>query len=122
MIGLVAAFILNASALDDPRLAIDSVRDCVAQVKFFLRSDEYVTDGQNAEIVSACRDTEAHCVREVGDSLSSYERAKASAFLPLVRRCHGKGMGQCFKALADRTSSYDRNDVDEVGRLLAKCE
>ena len=106
----------------DPRLAIDSVRDCVDQVKNFLRSDEYVTEEQNRAIVSACRDTEAKCVTEIGNSLSSFERAKAAGFLPLVQQCKGKGTGQCFHAVTERVPSYERNELGEVSALLKKCE
>lgn len=111
----------SAFSADDPRLEIDEVRDCVEQVKLFLRSDEYSGEKEKA-VIGACRDVEALCVKEVGESLPSTERYEAVKFLPVVRACRGRGTGKCFRALKDRTPSLERREVSQVMALLKKCE
>ncbi len=106
----------------DPRLEIPSVRRCVDTAKEYLRSDQFAREDQQVQIITACRNTEAECVREIGEALSSHERAYAEKFLPLVKACKGEGTVNCLKAQVASIPSFDRNEASEVEGLLKKCE
>jgi hypothetical protein len=120
---LAAAFLAasNASAAD-PRLEIPAVKRCVETVKEYLRSDQYQKEDQQTQIISACRNTEAECVRELGEALSAGERSQAAKFLPLVKGCQGNGTVYCFKAQVAAMPSFDRNEASEAEALLKRCE
>lgn len=115
-------FVTAGSRAADPRLEIPAVKKCVDTVKEYLRSDQFVKDEQQTQIISACRHTEAECVRELGEALSASERAQAEKFLPLVKACSGPGTSQCFKAQVASLASFDRNDANEAEALLKRCE
>lgn len=115
-------FVTVGARAADPRLEIPAVKKCVDTVKEYLRSDQFAKDEQQTQIISACRHTEAECVREVGEALSSHERAYAEKFLPLVKACNGIGTAQCFKAQVATLPSYDRNEAKEAEALLKRCE
>ena len=96
--------------------------NCVEVVKSYLSSSEY--NGTEAEdrILNACKDVDTKCVRALGDSLSSSERSEAAQFLPLVRMCAGKGKGDCYLQILDRTPSFDRSTAAQAQKVLKKCE
>lgn len=95
---------------------------CMDVVKNYLSSTDYGSSEALDKIRSACIEVESRCVQIVGDSLSSSERRDANAFLPLVRRCAGRGKADCLNSVFDSTPSFDRSTVAQASNLMKKCE
>ncbi len=114
-------FIFNAYA-EDPRLEKDGVRECVEASKKFMKSREYSGRENEQDLIGACRDVEALCVVEAGESLHPTETLEDKQFLELVRACRGKGMGKCLRAQKDGLASFDRREISQIKALLKKCE
>jgi hypothetical protein len=120
---LILVFFGCASAsAEDPRLAKDGVRDCVEVAKRFMKSREYSGRENEQDLIGACRDVEALCVTEAGESLHPVETPEDKSFLELVRACRGRGMGKCLRELKTTVASYDRREIAQIKTLLKKCE
>jgi len=120
---LIAALILTASAQTiDRRMKIDTVGTCVETAKEFMRANEYSDAAENEALISACRNADPLCVREVGQGLSSSERGEASSFLPIIKACEGLGKGGCYREIVASRPSYEFNEASEAKELLKKCE
>jgi hypothetical protein len=111
----------SSFALEDPRQAIKSVRECTEAAKSYRASTEYTGDDNERALLAACRNTSADCVHAVGDSLHSVEPHPGKTFLDLVRACHGHGMAKCFRAAADKVPSFERQEYAQILALLAQC-
>ncbi len=122
MISILIFIGLHAHAATESSGTIVNSESCVGLVKDYLRSSEYNSSEAMDQILQACKDADTKCIRQIGDSLSSGDRSEAAKFLPLVRGCKGKGKGDCYQAILDRTPSFDRASADQAEKLLKKCE
>ena len=117
---LILFFVFSAWA-EDPRLSKGDVRECVETAKGFMKSSEYSGTENEQDLIGACRDVEALCVREAGESLHPTESLESKQFLEIVRACRGKGMGGCLRTQKDRVASFDRRELGQIKDLLKKC-
>lgn len=95
---------------------------CMDVVRSFLSSSDYNSPEKVDRIRSSCIEVDTRCVQIVGESLSSHERRDAERFLPLVRRCTGRGKADCYSSILDSVPSFDRGSAAQASELLAKCE
>lgn len=122
LIGLVAYAAFAGAEEPDPRLAIDDVQLCVTATKDLLSSTEYNTRDKEDQIIGACRDADPDCVRAVGEGLQSSERSKMDQMLPLVRACHGRNIGKCYRAITANRATLEYQAGAQALALLKKCE
>lgn len=106
---------------EDPRLEKDEVVACVDQAKRFMKSSDYSGENESS-VITACRDVDADCVAEVGESLHPSDGFDSKKFLTLVRACKGRGMGRCLRALKGKTASHNRREYSQLHDLLKKCD
>lgn len=86
-----------------------------------MKSSEYSGTENEQDLIGACRDVEALCVREAGESLHPTESIETKQFLEIVRACRGKGMGSCLSAQKGRVASFNRRELVQIKGLLEKC-
>jgi hypothetical protein len=106
----------------DPRLQIASVAECTEKAKAFMPSEMNAGQASEQSLISACRDSDPDCVAQIGDSLHPKDKPKREDYLKLIKACHGKDTGRCFRFAKDGVASFNRQEVSQLIALLQKCE
>lgn len=119
---MVALGLPAVGAVENPRLAKPEMAACVNTAKEFLRSNEYDEREEEEALINACRDVEGYCVKVVGERMASFERARADLFLPVIKACRGRGMGECYANMVSKLSSSEGREATQALTLLKKCE
>ncbi len=118
---LICTSVASGAFASDPRLENENTAACFEQAKRFLSSSDY--HGENeSQVLAACKDVEADCVSELGQSLHPSDGTSAKEFLKLIRACEGNGTGKCLRGLINKTASYNRREYQQLHDLLKKCQ
>lgn len=106
----------------DPRLQIPSVAECTQKARAIMPSEMNVGPLNEQSLVTACRDSDPDCVAQIGESLHPKEKPSRDDYLKLIKACHGREMGKCFRFAKDSVPSFNRQEVSQLLALLQKCE